>query len=922
MKAILKNIPENLEAAHAGFRDNSALLVVVLLAWLSLPLLGAARAGGPGENKPRVDAHGDPLPAGALTRLGSERLSNRGQIGGLAFSPNGKWLASEDGSGNVHLWDVPTGKEIRILKAPVAGWGPLAFSPNGKVLASSAGGDLVCLWQPDSGRLLRRLAGPAQMIRSIAFAPDNQTVAAGGGDGSIFLWDVPTGKQRKVLKGHRDAPNGLAFAPDGKTLVSTGHDGTTRFWDVAEGKERARVAPDPFDSSAVLFASQGKTVITAGGQYGTIRYWDVATRQRVQQFPAHKGGAFCLALSADGKILASGGSDRTVRFWNAATTAELGHLPEQPGQVNHLALSPDGTLVAWGTFYGSRIRLGQVTGLPHKFQFKDLLPRQGHEAGIGFLACTADGKKILSTSHDAILWDERSGQELHRFPKGSCAALSPDGKLAALADVNDNLERMIHVFDTTSGKEVRRFPGPAQVFALAFCRHNRALICADSNGKVHLLELATGKARMCLEGQAPYVHKVLLAPDGLTLASASHQDIRIWDIISGKEISRLPLPMINKALAFSGDGKILACGVFKDSAIVLWDVSQGKEIRRLRGRVHDLVFTPDGQTLAAACMDDTIRLWDVATGKQRHQFSGHAGWIMSLAISPDGRTLVSGSTDTTILMWTMDAFLQGKPLLAPRLTARDLSRRCAALPPGEWPHWWADLALPGGEKAHRAIWGLVSEPRESLPVIRRWVGELCPMPIDKLLADLDHDEFARREAASQQLERLGDLAVPALRRALAGKLEIEPRRRIERILARREVGPASGVDEGLRMLRVLEVLELVASAEARAILTLLVERASDRRTRSGSQGRSGAPGNSAVGAACRPKRRRVDHSRATARCSSSACRSWRVLRKSCGQWGDTSPEHSDGAVVALPSLALRACVPSLAAALAENQLEE
>jgi hypothetical protein len=176
-------------------------------------------------------------------------------------------------------------------------------------------------------------------------------------------------------------------------------------------------------------------------------------------------------------------------------------------------------------------------------------------------------------------------------------------------------------------------------------------------------------------------------------------------------------------------------------------------------------------------------------------------------------------------MWSLDPFLQGKPLPTARLTARELSRRCAAFPPGEWPHWLADLALPDAQKAHRAIWGLASEPKESLPGLQRWFGERCATPLDKLIADLDHDEFARREDASQQLERLGGLAVAALQRALAGKLELEPRRRIERILARHEARPTTGADEGLQLQRALEVLELVGSAEARAILAMLAERA-------------------------------------------------------------------------------------------------
>ena len=141
-------------------------------------------AQGQDEPKPaRVDALGDPLPKGAITRIGTARLANLGGPTGLAFSPDGKSLASEDGNGVVHLWEAATGKEIRAMKPPVAGWGPLAFAPDGKTIASAAGRNLVCLWEVETGRLLRRLEDQDDN-RSICFSHDSRLLAAGAGNGS------------------------------------------------------------------------------------------------------------------------------------------------------------------------------------------------------------------------------------------------------------------------------------------------------------------------------------------------------------------------------------------------------------------------------------------------------------------------------------------------------------------------------------------------------------------------------------------------------------------------------------------------------------------------------------------------------------------------------------------------------------------
>jgi hypothetical protein len=145
-------------------------------------------------------------------------------------------------------------------------------------------------------------------------------------------------------------------------------------------------------------------------------------------------------------------------------------------------------------------------------------------------------------------------------------------------------------------------------------------------------------------------------------------------------------------------------------------------------------------------------------------------------------------------------------------------------PPGEWPIWWRELAEPNAAKAYIAIWGLASEPKESLPVMKKWFTELCAVPIDKLIADLDHKEVARRESAAEKLRRMGRLAEPSLRQALDAKPGLDARRRIEQILTQLKAAPA-GMDDGLRFVRALEVLELIATAEAQSLLTMVAKQA-------------------------------------------------------------------------------------------------
>ncbi|MBI1830664.1 MAG: WD40 repeat domain-containing protein, partial [Planctomycetes bacterium] len=408
--------------------------------------------------------------------------------------------------------------------------------------------------------------------------------------------------------------------------------------------------------------------------------------------------------------------------------------------------------------------------------------------------------------------------------KGYVGAWSNDSKIVAIANVNT--AGNIYFYDCQSGAEVRKIVARAQVYSLAFSRDDRMLIVGGSDGAIYLIELSTGNLRARLMGKGDSIWRAHLAPDGITAATTSQKEVAIWDIIAGREITRVPLPVSSGPLAFSPDGKIMACGMY-DKGLALWDLRQGKEIRRYKIWAYGLAFTPDGQTLAAACMDSGVRLWDVASGDERHEFRGHAGWATGVAVSPDGRTLLSCGIDTTVLMWPIDSFVKGKPVRA-RLSAQEWKARLAGAPAATWDRRWADLASPDAAKAYEATWGLIAEPKETVTALQKWIGVMSGEPIDRWIADLDHTEFVRREEANKQLERLGRLAELSLREALNGKLSVEARRRIERLLALREAGLARGIDEGLRLLRAIEVLEYIGTPEARGVLEALAVNAPSR----------------------------------------------------------------------------------------------
>jgi WD40 repeat protein len=538
--------------------------------------------------------------------LGAEALilGNLGhQVTALAFSPDGRWLATaSDGSSGVtvRLWDLAADNspiEVNTLYGHLAPITSLAFSPHGRWLASGSIDTKTLLWDLQSGTLdnPHQLVGHPGTVLAMDFSPDGRWLATGSLDGMVLLWDLRAenpAEQGLPLRSHTRQVTSLVFSQDGHYLASSSGDGTARLWDLE---------------------SEGAT-----GNYLELR--------------GHEGEVIALAFSPNGRWLVTGSTDGSANLWDlqAGDPAVNRHiLGGHEASVNSLAFSPDGRWLATGSS-DHTVRLWQPDMVE---RIKDALVLRGHDDQVTALAFSPDGRWLATGSFDnsARLWD--------------LGNTNPTTNPIALHDHGD------------------------QVTSLAFSRDGHWLASASKDTTTQLWDMGArnpAAEREILRGHEASINSLAFSPDGRWLATGSiDATARLWRLGAEDPAARAVILRGHgrwiTTLAFSPDGRWLATGS-GDSTVRLWDLDAADpnvnylELRGHEDEVTTLAFSSDGHWLATGSTDRTVILWDLQArnpAAEREILHGHEASINSLAFSPDGRWLATASSDWTIRLWLL-----------------------------------------------------------------------------------------------------------------------------------------------------------------------------------------------------------------------------------------------------------------------------
>jgi WD40 repeat protein len=752
--------------------------------------------------------------ADTVQRLGSARFRHGDGLLDVQFSADGRLLVSLGRDRTARVWEVPSGRPLRVFHNEDGPIHAVALAEQGNLLAVAcsvrgSGRDTeLHLWDVTTGETVARLSGPYGAVQhltfhgagEIIFVAQEQTwlwnrtegaarpwphrrpmralasglrggiLYSGGGAteaGRVWAWDAATGQTRGVFEGLLGSPFALAVSPDGRTLAAGNPFEPIRLWDIASG---APLPPRAEDRAGIglAFSPDGKTLAT-GTRKGDVRLYDMTDGKLRRELTGYRGWIHRLTFSPDGRMLAlAGGDAATVFLWDVAAGKQL--APAGPARPAHdLAYSGDGALLAaacldhpggagairlWRTATGEEA--GQVP-VPHG------LPRLAFSPTQAFLAVAGESDSRI------LLWDAGRQTEAGRLAESA-------------GDPSEDI--------------------PFGHTALAFSPDGRLLAAATTERAVRLWDVASGKPLFLLTGHGGLITALAFSPDGEFLASASEdRTVRVWNCRTGQ-----PGPVLGgdsyavRSLAFAGDCKTLAA-VEEGCAgsVAIWDVRQGKRLRKLplkQGQIFQLALSPDGRTLAAAGSDAVLHLYETATGQRRRTFAGPFGGFRAVAFSPEGTRLAAAAGDTTVLVWD----LVGRP--APVTTNAELN--CL----------WGDLAGAAGDRAYVAVKRLSISPELVVAFLHERLrphGESSTDLLAQLIAELDHPRYAVRHRATEELARLGDFAEAALRRSAQGSTP-EAARRVELLL--RKIGSEVLSAEQVQILRALEVLERIGSAEA------------------------------------------------------------------------------------------------------------
>lgn len=526
-------------------------------------------------------------------------------VNSIVFSGDGKLIASASNDKDVRVWDIKTDRSFCLEghSSPVQSVG---FNPyNSRIVSASKDGSII-IWDVTTRKKIISWKGHSSTISSVQYSIDGGYIVSASINGTTRIWDSKTGIIQMELK----MPDSIlssflvssCFSPNGKHIMSSLGNGTVLIRDSLTGSLE-KIINGPRLSACFATYSPDSNRIASAFNDGTIITWNAQTGEMIKSFLGHSSAITSIVFDPNNQRFVSASTDGKIKVWNANSAKLLFEFQETPSIAKSLSFSPNGKRIA-AAFTDGSIAVFSDTG-------KIVRSIVGHKGWCNSVSFSPDNNRVVSSSIDIKVWDATNGTELFCMTQHkdwvTCATYSPDGKYIA----SSSGDRSIKIWDSRSGKIIRTLTNhTAAVWFVAFSPDGKHIVSSSRDRTIRIWNFLSGLEILTLQGHSNMVTSATFSPDGKRIISTSEDNtIRIWDVKTGKET------MIIQDYAFratfSPDNNYLLS--ISNNSIKIYDALSGIEITTIEEQsltVYAAVFSPDGRRIASALSDGSIHIYD------------------------------------------------------------------------------------------------------------------------------------------------------------------------------------------------------------------------------------------------------------------------------------------------------------------------